>query len=386
MQKHSVKLLLKKNKINELGQMPIYLRVTVNRKTSFTSTGYSIPPKMWDANLELVKEAHKLHAQINLDITNKKKEVLQELINASVKGKGLSAKGVKDLHAGKLHDIYQFAEQFKRQVKNNKSRSTLTNYDKHLRKLKEYAGELLSFEEITVDFLTNFDEWMQDPKNVKTRQGTDNKGNYRNLIFRTIRTLFNAARKKGIIEVYPFSQFEMPKTTGGNKAYLTFKEVIKWHEYTVETDHATLKQSALYFLFACYTGLRLSDWKEFVEAKIKERNISLRAAKNKVWVNVPLHIRLLEVLKMMKETKLYLSEPTINAHLKKIAGYLKIDKKLTTHCGRKTFAVTMCLERGVSSETAAKLMGITLAVFEKNYSYITPEKIRLETDKAWKDL
>jgi hypothetical protein len=44
------------------------------------------------------------------------------------------------------------------------------------------------------------------------------------------------------------------------------------------------------------------------------------------------------------------------------------------------------LERGVSSETAAKLMGITLAVFEKNYSFVTAEKIKLETDKAWKDL
>jgi hypothetical protein len=46
----------------------------------------------------------------------------------------------------------------------------------------------------------------------------------------------------------------------------------------------------------------------------------------------------------------------------------------------------MCLERGISSETAAKLMGITLSVFEKNYSYVTSDKILMETSAAWKDL
>jgi site-specific recombinase XerD len=385
MKKHTVKLLLKQNKKNELGQMPIYLRITVNRKTSFIATGWHIQQKFWDERNECVKETHALHQEINLDITNKKKDILQSLINASVKGKGLSAKGVKDLQAGKLHNIFEFSELFIKQTAGNKAGSTLKNYDKHLAKLQEYAGSRsLNFEDIDTDYLYGFEEWLRG--NIKKREGTENGGNYINLILRTIRTLFNAARKKGLIDRYPFAQYEMPKITGGNKAYLSLKELEKWHRFTLESEHPVLRPTALYFLFACYTGLRLSDWKDFSEAKVKEKNIALKATKNKAWVAVPLHSKLLEVLTLMKQTPLTLAEPTINRNLKTVARYLKIDKKLTTHSGRRTFAVTMCLERGISSETAAKLMGITLSVFEKNYSYVTSDKILMETSAAWKDL
>jgi integrase/recombinase XerD len=65
MQIPSLKLLLKKNKINALGQYPIYLRITANRKTTFITTGHAVGEKYWDEKNESVKESHKLHKQIN---------------------------------------------------------------------------------------------------------------------------------------------------------------------------------------------------------------------------------------------------------------------------------------------------------------------------------
>jgi integrase/recombinase XerD len=88
----------------------------------------------------------------------------------------------------------------------------------------------------------------------------------------------------------------------------------------------------------------------------------------------------------MKKIPLTEPEPTVNKKIKLIAEAAGIDKYLSTHCARKTFAVTLCLDRGISSETAAELMGITLAVFVKSYSRVTPAKIRDETLKAWKGL
>lgn len=382
MKKHTVRLLLKGNKKNAMGLYPIYLRITVNRKTSFISTGYTIAKKFWEERTESVKEGHPMHEEINLDIQNKKKEILQELIHASVKGRPLSAETVK-AHK-QLNDIYLFAESFKKQTQSSKEASTLTNYDKHLSKLKDFAGDALSFDAIDVDFLYRFEAWLRNG-GVKSREGK-NPNNYIDAILRTLRTLFNAARKKGVIAHYPFAQYEMPKTTTGNKPYLTLKELYSWHDFAFATEHPTFKQTALYFLFACYTGLRLSDWRNFAEADIKDRNISVQATKNKAWVAVPLHDRLIQTIALMKQVPLTVSEPTINTKLKLVAAHLGIKKALSTHSGRRTFAVTMCLERGISAETTAKLMAITLAVFEKNYSFISKEKVFLETGKAWKDL
>jgi integrase/recombinase XerD len=384
MKKASVKILLKKNKEDELGKTPIYIRITANRKTSFISTGHKIQKRYWDEKNEMVKDVHKYADQINRDITSKKKEILDDLINASIKGQQISAKDAKDLQTKKLNDIFQFADQYIIQAKNNKEEGTVENYEKHLKKLEQFQKErVLNFEDITVDYLYSFEEWLRGD-GVKRRKGKD-PSNYIAVIMRTIRKFFNVAKSRGIISCYPFTQYELPKTSGGNKPYLTLKELAKWHEFTFETENNTYKESALYFLFACYSGLRLSDWSDFTEAKIKDRNISLKATKNKSWVAVPLHDKFIEVIHEMKKVPLTISEPTLNGTLKKIAEYLKVNKSLSTHSGRKTFAVTMCLERGVSAETAAKLMGITLAVFENNYSFITPDKIMLETSKAWKD-
>jgi integrase/recombinase XerD len=386
MQKASVKLLLKKNKQNSYGKYPIYLRITSNRKTSFISTSFFIEKSQWDEKTESVKETHRDHEHINTSILNQKSQILDEILQAAIDKKFKSSSQIKQVIADELRNIFKFSDKLQKEVAGRRAGSTIKNYKKHLKKLESYVGDRnLLFDQIDPEYLRSLESWLRD--HVKTREGAD-PNNYIAAIMRTVRSHFNEAVGRGITSNYPFgkNRYILPDESPGNKDFLSLEELRRWHEFTFETTHETYSQVSLYFLFACYTGLRLSDWRDFAEGKLRNKNISLRATKNKSWVNVPLHEGLIEVIKRMKEIPLTISEPTVNKRLKTLAGELKIKKKLSTHSGRKTFAVTMCLERGVSSETAAKLMGITLAVFEKNYSFVTAEKIKLETDKAWKDL
>jgi integrase/recombinase XerD len=386
MQKASVKLLLKKNKQNSLGKYPIYLRITSNRKTSFISTSFFVEKNQWDEKTESVKETHRDHEHINTSILNQKSQILDEILQAAIDKKFKSAASIKQVVSDELRNIFKFSDKLQKEVAGRRAGSTIKNYKKHLKKLESYVGDRnLLFDQIDAEYLRSLESWLRD--HVKTREGAD-PNNYIAAIMRTVRSHFNEAVGRGITSNYPFgkNRYILPDESPGNKDFLSLEELRRWHEFTFETTHETYSQVSLYFLFACYTGLRLSDWRDFAEGKLRNKNISLRATKNKSWVNVPLHEGLIEVIKRMKEIPLTISEPTVNKRLKTLAGELKIKKKLSTHSGRKTFAVTMCLERGVSSETAAKLMGITLAVFEKNYSFVTAEKIKLETDKAWKDL
>jgi integrase len=71
----------------------------------------------------------------------------------------------------------------------------------------------------------------------------------------------------------------------------------------------------------------------------------------------------------------------MNRTLKGIAG---IKKRITTHTGRHTFAITMCAEAGISAETCAELMGITIATCVNNYYRVTNRKIDKECLGAWK--
>lgn len=382
MQRATVKALLKSNKKNALGQLPIYLRITSNRQTSFISTGYYIFERQWDERAELVRESHVLHGEINSHIIDRKRKILDELLQASIDKKFASAAQVKENVSGDLKNIFLFSEKLIKDYEHRRSKSTINNYKKHFKKLASYTGErVLYFEQITPDYLRTLEAWLR----VNINKRKDDPTNYIVAIMRTIRGHFNEAVSRGITSNYPFgkNRYQLPDETPGNKDFLSLAELKKWQEFTFQTEHEVYRQASLYYLFGCFTGLRLSDWKDFAEGKLRERNISLRATKNKAWVNVPLHDGLIKVIKRMKEIPLTIKEQTINSALKEIASELKIKKHLSTHTARKTFAVTVCLERGISSETAAKLMGITLAVFEKNYSYVSSEKIHLETSKAW---
>jgi integrase len=137
-------------------------------------------------------------------------------------------------------------------------------------------------------------------------------------------------------------------------------------------------------LFGCHTGLRVSDWLQFDLNKnvTKTRLILNETEKNEALISMPLTHRLREIVDLLKNEPKPKSRNTFN-RVQQVLRKCGIDKKITSHCGRKTFAVTMCAERGISVETCAELMGITIQVCRTNYYEVTQKKIDREVLEAW---
>lgn len=383
MQRTHIKLVLRKNKKNKSGEVPIYLRITVGGDSVYSSTGYYIIPKMWDSKAQMVKEDHPMHEQINLDITHKKREALDKVIQDGINKRVVSAGLIKESLGGQQTNVVAFCEKLIRNLGEKRSAGTYQNWRRHMKVLKAFAGGEVHFEQITTEFLHGFEKYIKE--NTNKREGKD-VGSYVAAIMRTIRMNFNEAIGNKIIhpDLYPFKRgtakgYEIPEQSTGGKEHLSFSELDRWERFISETTVPHLKKTAIYFLFGCYTGLRVSDWYQFNFSQVHGHYISLRTTKTKAWVAIPVHSRLKRVLELMKQYKLDVNDSQLNLDVKEIAAQIKLKKHLTTHCARKTFAVTMCLEMGVSSETAAELMAVTLAVFIKSYSRVTPEKIRKET-------
>ncbi len=71
-----------------------------------------------------------------------------------------------------------------------------------------------------------------------------------------------------------------------------------------------------------------------------------------------------------------LSNQKMNAYLKEIADLCGIDKNLTFHMARHTFATTTTLSKGIPIETVSKMLGHTNISTTQIYARITNEKIR----------
>jgi site-specific recombinase XerD len=70
-----------------------------------------------------------------------------------------------------------------------------------------------------------------------------------------------------------------------------------------------------------------------------------------------------------------LSNQKMNAYLKEIADVCEINKDLTFHIARHTFATTVTLSNGVPIETVSKMLGHTNLKTTQHYAKILDKKI-----------
>ena len=381
-------VLRKPEKGKEEGLRTLYIRITVDRKQTYVKTGVRVFAQNWDGKLVVGVAGAE---QLNVKIQTLYNQVLQNINRSVMEQQTITARSVKTAFSGvNQHNIFEFADSFKDDVSSKREEGTLVNYEKHLRKLEEYHGSRnLMFKDIDVAYLNSYEKYLRKLKVMHNHKPVPMSNNYVALLLRVIRTMFNAAIKQGVVTETPFSTYEFPAYKAPIKDYLTLKELEKWEKYTDEVTNPSLKQSAVYFLLGCYTGLRISDWLRFdLNEHIKDNGsrILLRAKKNGEWVGMKISVPLRRNLKRMEDILLTMKEQTINEKLKEIAATLGIKKKLTTHSGRHTFAITLCAELGMSVETCAQLMGITVKTCIDNYYRVSRDKIDSSTDAAWADL
>lgn len=103
-------------------------------------------------------------------------------------------------------------------------------------------------------------------------------------------------------------------------------------------------------------------------------------------VNVPL-LKIPQMLLQKYEGQLpkgqllpVLSNQKLNSYLKEIADLCGINKNITFHLARHTFATTTTLAKGVPIETVSKMLGHTNIETTQIYARITNEKIRKDME------
>lgn len=373
---------------NTRGLFPIYLRITIDRKSTHISSGDFISERQWDRKEEQVRN-HPLENDINARLRDLKAKVSNKFNEKMLSGKKVSAKELKSIFSGNsdLNNLFDFAELYLKEVQHKRSAKTINNYRKHLDRFEEYNGNRqLFFEDINPEWLAKYETHLREETFIgKQRRFLSN--NYIHAFFKTLKLLFNAAIKKGVISDYPFSRYENPVYVAPIKDHLSLDEIAKIENFADSATNRLLKETAVYFLLGISTGLRISDWKLFdINTSIQNDKLFLRAKKNGEWVTMPINAILRRNLERIKTTPLTISEHTINQQLKTLASKISINKVLTSHTGRHTFATTLCADRGISSETCAELMGITISTCVDSYYRVSNRKIDSETVKAWEGL
>jgi integrase len=180
-----------------------------------------------------------------------------------------------------------------------------------------------------------------------------------------------------------------------DRRYLTADELrcISEREFGIER----VNQVRDMFLFSCYTGLAYADIK-----KLSKEDLDYRAD-GRVWVitkrqktknesRVPLLPLALALLQKYSDhpecsgtaTVLpVLSNQKMNGYLKEIGNLSGVEKALTTHVARHTFATTVTSNKGVPLESVSKRLGHKNIKETQRYAKILDEKIEADMKKLF---
>jgi integrase len=170
--------------------------------------------------------------------------------------------------------------------------------------------------------------------------------------------------------------------------YLTIEELEKIYKKDLVGRLEVVRDI---FIFCCYTGLEYSRVFDLTPDQIKSdgKRYWIESVRQKTgkYANprlLPIPLKLIEKYNGGSKCFPVRSNVKMNAYLKEIADICGIDKKLHTHLARHTFATTICLANGVSAESTAKMMGITLPMLLKKYGQIIDKRVWDDTDELFK--
>lgn len=377
---------LKRDRQKLNGKVPIFCRITISGKEARFSMKQDIDPSIWSVKDGKAMRRNAEAQQVNA-LIDRTKSALHNIYNEiQLNELEVTAEKVKNQFLGITSKSYTVLALFqkhnddvKKLVGISKSLSTWQKYERTKNHLEDflrskYRVSDISFKEINHMLLTDFEVYLKTT--CKCNDNTTAK------FMQFFKRIVLIARNNGWIRTDPFINYQI-RINEVDRGYLTESEIKTIMEKEFPTKR--LEQVRDIFIFSCFCGLAYID-----VANLRKKNIC-KSFDDKLWImgkrektGVSFNIPLLDIAKkildkykgQLPDDRLLpvLSNQKTNTYLKEIADVCGINKNITFHLARHTFA-TYLLTKGVSIESVSKMLGHTNIKTTQIYARILDTKI-----------
>ena len=386
----SVLFYIKRSKANNEGICPIYVRVTIQAKRFEFSANKYVNPERWSSEGAKVKGTNEEARTINSHLDYLKNQVLEAEKRLFKKDIKVSSENLKNELFGAaetkrmLIPIFQdHNNKIKELVGKEYAPGTLERYKTSLRHTIEFLQWKYKVSDIEINkidyaFITDYEFWLRSVRNCANNTAVKYIKNFSKII--------KICLDNNWIDRNPFANYKS-KVKEVERVYLSEQEIQKIIEKDFKTERLSLVRDI--FLFSCFTGLAYIDVKNLTKSHISigidgEKWIFTHRQKTESASKIPI----LPVTQMIidkysdhpqsnNENKLLpiLSNQKMNAYLKEIADVCEIEKELTFHIARHTFATTVTLTNGVPIESVSKMLGHKNLRTTQHYAKVVDRKV-----------
>lgn len=381
---------IKSSKADSNNKANIYCRITINGKRSEFSVRRKIDINKWNSDAGKVKgnslDAKELNRYIDV-VSNKIHRIHQKLIDDN---KRITAVNLKDIYQGKnesykmLLKIFQdHNDEMEKLSGSDFAISTVKKYctvKKHIEAYirLEYRLDDIPVKEVDNKFINGFEYFLKSVKKCNHNSTVKYVTNLKKII--------RIAYANEWIDRDPFFNRKI-RIKPVNREFLSEEEIQNLIKKQLHTPR--LDQVKDIFIFCCFTGLAYADVKKLSKSDIAigidgERWIKIKRTKTDTRSNIPMLPTAEAILRKYNEHSdiiindnvlPVLSNQKMNAYLKEIADLCGIQKNLTFHLARHTFATTVTLTNGVPIESVSKMLGHKSLRTTQHYAKILDRKV-----------
>lgn len=378
-------------------QVSVYGRITVNGKRANISLKRKVVISEWDSNKGRARgnkqESRLLNRYLD-QVKNRIYEAHDELVKEKV---FICAQSIKARFLGEDNEEYSLltlVDYHNTQMSESLSYGTLKNYFTTQKYIKLFLAKKkiqdIYLSQLTFRFLVDFEKFLRSHVPEDHQKKMENNTVMKHI--QRLRKMVTLAYKMEWIDKDPFIKFK-PAYIKNEREFLREDELKSIIEKEFEIERLNLVKDL--FIFSCYTGLSYID-----VMKLNEDNIAIgidggrwlitNRQKTHNKVKVPLLSIAEELIEKYrghiktKKTKTLfpnISNQKLNSYLKEIADLCGINKNLTFHIARHTFATTITLSNGVPIETVSKLLGHAKIATTQIYARVIERKVSDDINK-----
>jgi site-specific recombinase XerD len=390
---------LSKGKDDDLAT--VFARITVNGRRCEISLKKKVNPQHWDDTRGKAKGTNEEVRKLNEHIERVRTIIADGYHQLIQQKKPVNVDAVKALFLGTDQSemtLLKLAEYHNTEMKDKLANGTMKNYYTTQRYIVKFLkGRChrtdISLVELNYKFILDFENYLSKHQPKDHQKPLHNNGIMKHM--ERLCKMVNLAVTLDWIAKDPFAKYKL-HFDKVERFYLSKDELgaIEKKKFSVERLQ-TVKDL---FLFSCYTGLAYIDTMNLTPDNIVkgidgENWLTTSRQKTETDVRIPLLPQAEQLIKKYKDHPKavnygtlfpVISNQKMNAYLKEIADLCNINKPITFHIARHTFATTVTLTNGVPIESVSKMLGHTTIRTTQIYAKVVEQKLSEDMRKLRK--
>ena len=360
----------RKNKNKDNDPYLVEVRLTVNRKARYISTGVKVRAAEWrNGYVVNRRDAVELNERISVI-----RRAVEQRVNAAIANNTIldvTTLGLINNNSNSSNSFLDFVSD--RAAKRPVRESTRERYRVFISKMYEY-GKVKTFADVTVANIKDFDEWLHGRGICQATVYNYHKA---------FKLFINEAVALDKMMVNPYTKLRAKIGRGGKEVieYLNEDEMQKVR--SAKMNSSFTEHARDLFVFQMYTGLGYSDMAQFDLSAYDLENGRYVKNDTRVKTGVRYINQLLppaiEVLKKYDGKLPIMCNADYNKALKIVQVLAGITKNMHSHLARSTFA-TFMLSNGCSVQNVSRMLGHTNLKQTMKYAEILEKDVRSDFD------